>query len=160
MAKKKTKFWIALAVIIGVMVALIYFTTTSTAVYYMKPSEIIANTKEDKSVHADRVRIGGLVVDSKIKGDNVGRNWNFYLTDERGDTKNALVMVSLKKAKPNETIKVKYEGVVPDTFKAGGMAIVEGKYTADGEFIADQLIAKCPSKYQDVKRPDQVDKGI
>lgn len=160
MARKKTKFYVAIAVIIGVMGALIYFTTTSSAVYYMKPSELISKVESDKAIHEDRVRIGGLVVDEELKGDNVGRNWVFHLTDERGDTKNKLVMVGLDKTKKSETVKVKYDGIAPDTFKAGGMAIVEGKYNKDGEFIADQLIAKCPSKYEDVKRPDQIEKDI
>jgi len=160
MARKKTKFYVAIAVIIGVMGALIYFTTTSSAVYYMKPSELISKVKKDKAIHEDRVRIGGLVVDEEFDGDNVGRKWIFHLTDERGDVKNKLVMISIDKAKKDETIEVKYDGIVPDTFKAGGMAIVEGKYNEDGEFIADQLIAKCPSKYVDVKRPDQVEEDI
>lgn len=151
MGKKKTKFWVALAVIIGVMGALIYFTTSSQSVYYMKPSEIIAKVKKDATVHNDRIRIGGIVVNEKIKGNSVGREWKFHLTDERGNIAKELVMVSLKSTKPTDTINVDYKGVVPDTFKPGGMAIVEGTYDRDGIFRADSLLAKCPSKYVGVK---------
>ena len=156
MAGKKTKFYLALLVILGVMGGLIYFSMSGNAVFFLKPSELISKAKSDSTVHNDRVRIGGIVVNEKIKGDNVDRVWKFHITDERGDVNKNLVMVSLSQAKKDKTIKIAYTGVVPDTFKIGGMAIVEGKYGKDGVFRADTLLAKCPSKYEGVKRPDQL----
>lgn len=153
MGKKKIKFWLALAVILGAMGYLIYSNTASTYVYYLKPSELISKAKKDNSVYNDRVRVGGLVVDSKIKGSNVSGHWQFYLTDERGDVKNKLVKISLKKAKQAQTIEINYTGVTPDTFKAGGIAIVEGTFNKAGKFKADTLVAKCPSKYVGKDRP-------
>jgi len=147
MGKKKLKFWLALVVILGAMGYLIYSNTSSTYVYYLKPSELISKAKKDNSVYNDRVRMGGLVVDSKIIGSNVRRHWKFYLTNEQGDAGSKLVKISLKKTKPSQTIEVDYTGVAPDTFKAGGLAIVEGKFGKDGKFAADKLVAKCPSKY-------------
>ncbi|HEX21557.1 MAG TPA: cytochrome c maturation protein CcmE, partial [Actinobacteria bacterium] len=88
-----------------------------------------------------------LVVDSKIKGSNGGCKWKIYITDERGDVKSKLVKISLNKTKPTDTIEIDYTGVTPDTFKTGGIAIVEGTYTKAGIFKADTLVAKCPSKY-------------
>jgi cytochrome c-type biogenesis protein CcmE len=40
--------------------------------------------------------------------------------------------------------------IVPDTFKDGvGLKVtVQGKLTNDGYFLANQVIAKCPSKYE------------
>ena len=61
-------------------------------------------------------------------------------------------MVSLSQAKPSKTIDVSYKGIAPDTFKEGGIAIVEGHYLKNGIFEADKLLAKCPSKYQSAKR--------
>lgn len=158
MARKKMKFWVALAVILGVMGTLIYYTTVNTQVYYLKPSELIAKVKKDRSIYSDRVRVGGLVIEDNIKGANTGRRWSFYVTDERGDYQNELIMIALKESKPSETIKVDYRGVVPDTFRAGGIAIVEGTYGKDGIFRADVLLAKCPSKYVGKSRPGIDDK--
>jgi cytochrome c-type biogenesis protein CcmE len=36
---------------------------------------------------------------------------------------------------------------LPDTFKDGAQAIVDGDYQANGDFRADQIQAKCASKY-------------
>lgn len=47
-------------------------------------------------------------------------------------------------------IKVRYTGkeVIPDTFKDGSKALVEGKTAADGSFQANHIEAKCASKYE------------
>jgi cytochrome c-type biogenesis protein CcmE len=47
-------------------------------------------------------------------------------------------------------IKVRYTGkeVIPDTFKDGSKALVEGKPAADGSFQANHIEAKCASKYE------------
>lgn len=48
-----------------------------------------------------------------------------------------------------KTIVVRYTGVVPDTFKDDAEVIVTGKLQADKQmFIASELLAKCPSKYE------------
>jgi cytochrome c-type biogenesis protein CcmE len=48
------------------------------------------------------------------------------------------------------TLPVSYAGrdPLPDTFKEGGQALVEGKMMPDGRFVAEQVQAKCASKYQ------------
>ena len=47
-------------------------------------------------------------------------------------------------------LKVHYVGreVIPDTFKDGSKAVVEGKMTGDGTFEARHIEAKCASKYE------------
>jgi cytochrome c-type biogenesis protein CcmE len=37
---------------------------------------------------------------------------------------------------------------LPDTFKDGAQALVEGQIKPDGSFVAEQVQAKCASKYQ------------
>ena len=48
------------------------------------------------------------------------------------------------------SIPVTYVGTetLPDTFKDGAQAIVEGDYNPNGMFRADKVQAKCASKYQ------------
>jgi len=47
-------------------------------------------------------------------------------------------------------IKVRYIGkaIIPDTFKDGSKALVEGKPAGDGSFQASHIEAKCASKYE------------
>ena len=49
-----------------------------------------------------------------------------------------------------KTFKVRYVGkdVLPDTFKDGSKAVVEGSISRDGVFLARHIEAKCASKYE------------
>ncbi|MDR0843135.1 MAG: cytochrome c maturation protein CcmE [Acidobacteriota bacterium] len=53
-------------------------------------------------------------------------------------------------ASPKTDIRVRYVGsdIVPDTFKDGSKALVEGKLDSDGVFSARHIEAKCASKYE------------
>ena len=50
----------------------------------------------------------------------------------------------------DHNIKVRYTGtdIIPDTFKDGSKALVEGKPGPDGIFQASHIEAKCASKYE------------
>jgi cytochrome c-type biogenesis protein CcmE len=50
--------------------------------------------------------------------------------------------------------------IVPDTFKDGvGLQVsVQGKLTTDGYFLANKVIAKCPSKYEMKERQQRGEK--
>jgi cytochrome c-type biogenesis protein CcmE len=50
----------------------------------------------------------------------------------------------------NTRIKVRYVGtaIIPDTFKNGSKALVEGTMAPDGTFQARHIEAKCASKYE------------
>jgi cytochrome c-type biogenesis protein CcmE len=55
---------------------------------------------------------------------------------------------SFKIEEDGEELEVHYAKELPDTFKDGAEVLVEGSYHADGYFDAQQLMAKCPSKYE------------
>jgi cytochrome c-type biogenesis protein CcmE len=45
-------------------------------------------------------------------------------------------------------LAVRYLGIdVPDMFKDGAEVVVEGHF-ASGTFLAERVMAKCPSKYE------------
>ena len=41
-----------------------------------------------------------------------------------------------------------YSGVVPDTFREEADVVLEGKIGSNGIFVAENMLAKCPSKYE------------
>ena len=51
-------------------------------------------------------------------------------------------------------IKVQYEGVMPDLLRNEAQAIMTGKLGDDGVFHAEELLLKCPTKYEEAV-PDQ-----
>jgi cytochrome c-type biogenesis protein CcmE len=47
-----------------------------------------------------------------------------------------------------ERMPVVYYGVVPGNFDQASSVVLKGKPGDDGVFVADQILVKCPSKYQ------------
>lgn len=47
-----------------------------------------------------------------------------------------------------ERLDVVYYGVVPGNFDQATSVVVKGKNDGHGAFVADQMLIKCPSKYQ------------
>ncbi len=47
-----------------------------------------------------------------------------------------------------ETLPVVYYGVVPGNFDQATSVVLKGKPDEEGQFVADQMLIKCPSKYQ------------
>jgi cytochrome c-type biogenesis protein CcmE len=84
---------------------------------------------------SQRVRIGGRVVDGTIKWNPRDLRLEFQISDKE----------------TADVLTVKYKGVVPDTFKNGVEAVADGVLTPEGYFEADNLLAKCPSKYEPAK---------
>jgi cytochrome c-type biogenesis protein CcmE len=50
-------------------------------------------------------------------------------------------------------VDVTYSGLMPDSFKDCGEAVVKGKLSGDRTFRAESISAKCPSKYDGKRQP-------
>ncbi len=50
-------------------------------------------------------------------------------------------------ATESRRLKIIYDGVVPGNFEQATSVVAKGRYQ-EGAFLADQLLVKCPSKYQ------------
>ncbi len=125
MKSKRLKFGVGIAIILGVVAweAISGFQQNKT--YYVTVNEL-------KTGHGPRhqVRVGGVVAPGTI--------------ERRGGT------VTFNLAQESNFLPVRYVGTdtLPDTFVGGAQAIVEGDYTASGEFQAEKIQAKCASKYE------------
>ena len=97
--------------------------------YHLKVDEFTAATK----FHTQRVRLCGNVADDGLAFSSGRLTADFVLL---GETSN---------------VRVQYKGVIPDLFKAGVEAVVEGKLGPDGVFHAELLMTKCASKYDAVE---------
>jgi cytochrome c-type biogenesis protein CcmE len=126
MLKGKTKFIVAITVIAVAIAYLVYGGVNDTMIYYLTVQEL-----KDKvpSVYQQKVRVSGKVVPGSIRNEIDG-SLEFTIADGE------------------ETLDVKYKGIVPDIFKDDIEAVVEGLYTPDNVFVASLLLAKCPTKYE------------
>jgi cytochrome c-type biogenesis protein CcmE len=77
-----------------------------------------------------KVQVMGEIDHDKAKYDADKQLLVFPITDEEGTQ-----------------VNVRYSGTMPGNFSEATHAVCVGKYE-NGEFVADQLLIKCPSKYQ------------
>ncbi|MHB8411629.1 MAG: cytochrome c maturation protein CcmE [Candidatus Acidiferrales bacterium] len=133
--KARTKFSVGAVVIIGTLVWLGWVGAAQSKTYYHTISEL-------SSLHGatrhQRMRVSGDVVDGSIQ--HLPGRIDFVLTEQ------------------GKTLPVSYVGdaPLPDTFKGGAQALAEGKLMPDGRFVAEQVQAKCASKYQATPGPQSV----
>ncbi|MFH1701108.1 MAG: cytochrome c maturation protein CcmE [Candidatus Zixiibacteriota bacterium] len=57
------------------------------------------------------------------------------------------VITDLENPESNFRLRIIYGGVVPGNFEQATSVVAKGRYE-NGVFMADQLLVKCPSKYQ------------
>ena len=108
---------------VGVAAALVLNALNSNIALYVTPSEIAAG----KAPKDQAFRIGGMVRDGSLRRDNL--TVHFVLTDMVKD------------------IPVAYTGILPDLFKEGKGAVVQGRLGADGNFVASEVLAKHDENY-------------
>jgi cytochrome c-type biogenesis protein CcmE len=96
----------------------------STA-YYLTVGEVEAKGPSERTV-----RVAGTVVGDSIEWNAQEMMLRFNIADASG------------------SLAVIYNGPRPDMLRDGAEAVVEGKYVEDGFFEANNLLLKCPSKYE------------
>ena len=125
--KARGKFIIGSVIIVLTLVVLAYAGYTQSKTYYHTISEVA--TLHGAALH-QRMRVSGNVSAGSI--EHLDGRIDFVL-EEQG-----------------KKMPVSYTGSdpLPDTFKDGAQALVEGRLMPNGHFMADQVQAKCASKYQ------------
>src|SRR5918999_2121797 len=123
--KRRSKFVIGGLTIVVALFALVGWAMNrpgSTA-FYVTPTELVAM----KQAPTDGYRVNGTVVPGSIQ--RRGLETSFLVTD--GSTE----------------IPVETKAPLPDTFKSRAEAVARGTFDG-GSFTADEVLAKCPSKFK------------
>jgi cytochrome c-type biogenesis protein CcmE len=127
MARKKIRFAAGFVIIIVAVFYLALSGFQEGKAYYRTLEELdaLGPTADGK-----RLRVAGVVTDGSIQRD--GAEVTFQLEQE------------------HRRLQVRYTGdaPVPDTFKGGVEAVIEGERHSDGTFEAVHIQAKCASKYE------------
>jgi cytochrome c-type biogenesis protein CcmE len=76
------------------------------------------------------VQVNGVLADKEYVMKQEEQYLSFRIKDDRG-----------------EVLPIEYRGVIPGNFDQATSIVAIGRYH-DGKFAADQLLVKCPSKYQ------------
>jgi len=123
----RTKFLVSAAVIVLGLGWLGWIGATESKTYYHTISEL--PQLKGATAH-QRMRIGGNVRPGSIQ--RLSGRVDFVLVEQ------------------GLTLPVSYVGKdpLPDTFNDNAQALVEGHLMPDGRFVAEQVQAKCASKYE------------
>ncbi|MBI5793424.1 MAG: cytochrome c maturation protein CcmE [Rhodocyclales bacterium] len=95
----------------------------SNIALYVTPSEVAAG----KAPQGKAFRIGGMVKEGSVKRQDM--TVHFVVTDTAKD------------------IPVAYTGILPDLFKEGKGAVIQGRLGGDGVFAASEVLAKHDENY-------------
>jgi cytochrome c-type biogenesis protein CcmE len=128
--KYQVKYLLGAGVILAVILGLIAFGLTQTGQWSLNLAELKA--KGDTAV-GQGVRVSGQLEANSVQKDVKANQIAFVMTDG------------------TNRLPVSYRGVVPDTFDRAVEVIAEGKLNSDGSFTATNLLARCPSKYDESK---------
>ena len=149
----RSKFIIGGVLILAAVVYLIASSTQASAEYFMTIDELKA---QGQSVVGRNLRVSGAVIGDSIQYDPKTLTLSFDVANVPGDNRQIEAQGGLAAVlhaavtDPNRThIKVEYSGPKPDLLKDEAQAIMTGQVGADGVFRADELLLKCPTKYQE-----------
>jgi cytochrome c-type biogenesis protein CcmE len=155
----RSKFIIGGLLILAAVVYLIVSSTQASAEYFMTIDELKAKGGE---VTGKSLRLSGAVIGDTIQYDPQTLTLTFQVANVPGDNAEIEAQGGLAEvlraavADPTRSrITVVYVGPQPDLLRTEAQAIMTGKLGEDGIFYAEELLLKCPTKYEDAV-PEQV----
>ena len=120
---------------LSVAAALVLNALQSNIAFFFTPTQVVGG-----EAPKDRVfRVGGMVQAGSLKRDQM--TVQFVITDTARD------------------VPVSYTGILPDLFKEGKGAVVQGRLEADGHFVATEVLAKHDENYMPPEAQHAVDQA-
>jgi len=150
---KINKFVIGGVLILGAVVFLIWSSTAATSEYFLTIDELNAKGSD---IVGRNLRVSGAVIGDTINYDAQSLTLTFEVAhvpgdqaalEDAGGRAEALHQATIDPSRSR--IKVVYVGPMPDLLRNEAQAIVTGKLGDDGVFHADELLLKCPTKYEE-----------
>ena len=121
--------------VLGLAAALVLYALNDSIVFFNSPTDVV----ERHVAPGSRIRLGGLVQPgSLVRGDNL--LVRFEVTDGKS------------------SIRVAYQGLLPDLFREGQGVVTEGALDTAGTFRADSVLAKHDETYMPKEVADALKK--
>lgn len=128
MQKRNFKIYFVIIAVLATFIVLVGSGMEEAMVYTITVKELKA---EPAKFEGRGVRLTGTVVEGSLLS-HAATSYEFDMLAD------------------NETLRVQYNGILPDTFRENHEVIVEGKYLGAGVFAAQHIFTKCASKYEAV----------
>ncbi len=139
MTRKRRRLYMVLAAmsILAGAAALVLGALQSELTYFYSPTDLAAG-----SAPAGRsIRLGGLVEEGSVERLDDGVTTSFRVTDL------------------TSSVPVTYRGLLPDLFREGQGVVTEGSLSADGAFVAREVLAKHDENYMPREVTDALKKS-
>lgn len=159
----KIKFLIAGVLIVTAVVYWIVSSTGTTARYFLTIEELWAMGDE---AAGHNLTISGAVLGDTIVYDPAVPRVTFTVVQVPGDPRDveragglAAVLHAAVSDPRAPRLEVVYDDVKPDLLRHEAQAIVRGRLGEDGRFHAEEVLLKCPARYEE-DIPDQTSQGL
>lgn len=128
---RKTKWVIGIAFVVLGLGIVLTTNLPNSLQYYLTVDEF---TRDTQKYQNQEIKIAGKVAIGSIQKSANNVDWNFTVQNN------------------GKTIPVQYHGAMPDTFKDDADVVVTGVYK-DPTFTANNVLAKCASRYEEKLQP-------
>lgn len=135
MTRKKRRLMVLVLCLLGLGTAtgLALTAFQDNLLFFYSPTDLVERETPDR-----RFRLGGLVEEGSVERLSDGVTVRFVVTDTA------------------HRVPVSYSGILPDLFREGQGVVAQGRLTADGVFVADEVLAKHDENYH----PPEVDDAL
>jgi cytochrome c-type biogenesis protein CcmE len=128
MSGKVAKIGMTSVILVGALVGLLWTTLSEGTEYYKHVDEVMV---EPSAWYGKKLQLHGHVVEGSILRKRDTLDYRFQIENN------------------GQTVRARYSGIVPDTFKHGSEVVVKGTLGPDGfDVEPNGVMAKCPSKYE------------
>jgi cytochrome c-type biogenesis protein CcmE len=124
MSTRTVRVLLSVLVIGGSLTALLAMSVRESAAFYKHVDEVMVSPD---LWYGKSLKLPGYVADLQKRTDSL--DYKFQVTTREF------------------SVPATYTGIVPDTFKDGSEVVLTGRLSAEG-FHAEEVMAKCPSKYE------------
>ena len=155
----RAKFIIGGLLIVAAIVYLIYSSTAASAQYFLTVDEV---EEKGSEVYGRDLRISGAVMGETIEYDAQTLTLKFTVAHIPGDNTEIEAQGGLAYVlhdavvNPGSQLQVVHNGPMPDLLQNEAQAIMTGQLGEDGIFYAEELLLKCPTKYEEAV-PEQAE---
>ncbi len=147
------KLIVAGLLIVAAVAYLIVTSTDNAARFFLTIEEVRAL---GENADRQRLTVSGAVLGETIRYDSSQPRVTFTIVQVPGDPREveragglATVLRDAVNDPDAPRMDVVYDDVRPDLLQHQSQAIVRGKLGKDGRFYADEVLLKCPSRYED-----------
>ena len=151
-ASNKVKIVIGVILVAAAFTTLIISATKNTAAFYLSVKELQAASDQ---YMGKNLRVSGAVLGDSISYSPETEQLYFTIVhipeEEELETKvdQETLMHTAVTDPENPILEVIYDGPRPEMLNDEAQAIVTGTLNEDGVFMAEELLLKCPSKYEE-----------